>query len=117
MLSGKNRPTDADKRAVPKPVVLASQWGPKEQYLLETAFQSGKTSVGGAVSSTRRARAVSSMVEVNSKVVSFFRRVMIGQELRPPSKLRSRLLSVRMEMREKAATQSSLGRAPSAEMR
>ena len=44
-----------------------------------TASQSGKTSIGGAMSSARRARTVSSIVEVKSNATPFFRRAIIGR--------------------------------------
>ena len=44
-----------------------------------TASQSGKTSIGGAASSARRARTVSSIAEVKSNAAPFFRRAVIGR--------------------------------------
>ena len=50
--------------------------GPKR---VMTASQSGKTSIGSAASSARRARTVSSIAEVKSNAAPFFRRAVIGR--------------------------------------
>ena len=44
-----------------------------------TASQSGKTSIGGAASSARRVRTVSSIAEANSNAAPFFRRAVTGR--------------------------------------
>ena len=44
-----------------------------------TASQSGKTSIGGAASSARRARTVSSIAEVKSNAAPFLRKAIIGR--------------------------------------
>ena len=59
--------------------MLASQWRRKGRDVSMTASQSGKTSIGGAVSSARRARTVFSIVEVKSNATSFFRTAVIGR--------------------------------------
>ena len=51
--------------------MLASQWRRKGRVVSMTASQSGKTSIGGAASSARRARTVSSIAGVKSNAASF----------------------------------------------
>ena len=59
--------------------MLASQWRRKGRDVSMTASQSGKTSIGGAASSARRVRTVSSIAEVNSNAAPFFRRAVTGR--------------------------------------
>ena len=58
---------------------MASQWRRKGRDVSMTASQSGKTSIGGAASSTRRVRTVSYIAEVKSNATPFFRRAAIGR--------------------------------------
>ena len=58
-------------RVAPRPAVLASQWRRKGRDVSMTASQSGTTSIGGAASSARRVRTISSLAEVNSNAASF----------------------------------------------
>ena len=46
--------------------------------MLETASLSGKTRVGSAVNSVRRAQTVSCVVDVNSNVAPFLRGPLLG---------------------------------------
>ena len=59
--------------------MLASQWRRKGQDVSMAGSQSGKTSIGGAPSSERRARTVSSIAEVKSNAMPCFRRAVIGR--------------------------------------
>ena len=52
--------------------MLASQWRRKGRDVSMTASQSGKTSIGDAASSARRARTVSSIAEVILNAAPFF---------------------------------------------
>ena len=52
--------------------MLASQWRREGRDVSMTASQSGKTSIGGAASSARRVRTVSSIAETNSKRGALF---------------------------------------------
>ena len=65
-------------RVAPRPAVLASQWRRKGRDVSMTASQSGKTSIGGASSSARSVRTVSSIAEANSNAAPFFRRATPG---------------------------------------
>ena len=59
--------------------VLASQWRRKGRDVSMTASQFGTTSIGGAASSTRSVRTVSSIAEANSNAAPFSRRAVTGR--------------------------------------
>ena len=59
--------------------MLAPQWRRKGRVVWMTASQSGKTRIEGAASLARRARTVSSIVEVKSNAAPFLRRAVIGR--------------------------------------
>ena len=58
--------------------MLTSQCRGNGRDLSITASQPGKTKIGGAVSSTRRAQTTSSIARVKSYPVPFLSRVVIG---------------------------------------
>lgn len=59
--------------------MLASEWKRNDRESSVTASRLGKIKIGGAASSTNRARTISSIAELKSNDVSCGGRAMIGQ--------------------------------------